>query len=57
MGTRLYYAISVLLLACGLGLIIVIPLAIVGIVFPIIGGVKANNGEVWPYPLSIKWLS
>lgn len=30
------------------------PLAIVCIVFPIIGGVKANNGEVWAYPLSLK---
>ena len=28
-------------------------LAVLGIVFPIIGGIKANNGEVWKYPLSI----
>lgn len=28
-------------------------LAVVAIVFPIVGAVKANNGEVWPYPCSI----
>ena len=27
-----------------------------GIVFPIIAGVKANNGELWEYPLTIKFL-
>jgi len=27
-----------------------------GIVFPIIGGMKANNGELWEYPLTIKFL-
>lgn len=31
-------------------------LYIMGIVFPIIGGIKANNGELWEYPLTIKFL-
>jgi len=53
----IYGAIGgVLILACGLGLLILIPLGIIGIIFPIIGGLKANNGEVWVYPLSIKVL-
>ena len=58
MLSALVYAVGggLLCFACFTGLIILIPLAIVGIVFPIIGGLKANNGEVWPYPLSIKWL-
>ena len=30
-------------------------LIILGIVFPIIGGIKANSGEIWPYPLSINF--
>ncbi|MBP1638338.1 MAG: hypothetical protein H6Q18_1127, partial [Bacteroidetes bacterium] len=37
-----------------------IPLVIFGIldlVFTIIGAVKANNGEVWNYPLSIRFFS
>jgi uncharacterized Tic20 family protein len=31
-------------------------LAIIGIVFPIIGGIKANNGIVWEYPMAIKFF-
>ena len=33
-----------------------IALAIATIVFAIMGGIKANDGEVWQYPLSIKFL-
>jgi uncharacterized Tic20 family protein len=29
---------------------------IVSIAFPIIGAVKANSGELWEYPLTIKFL-
>ena len=29
---------------------------IAGIVFSIVGGIKANNGELWEYPLTIKFL-
>ncbi len=31
-------------------------LAILTLVFPIIGGLKAKDGELWPYPLSIEFL-
>jgi uncharacterized Tic20 family protein len=31
-------------------------LGILGIVFPIIGAIKAGNGEVWPYPCSIRFF-
>ena len=41
---------GVLCLACGIGLLILIPLAIIGVIFPIIGGIKASSGEVWRYP-------
>lgn len=27
-----------------------------GIVFPIIGAIKAGNGEIWPYPCSIRFF-
>lgn len=30
-------------------------LVVLAIVFPIIGGIKANSGEIWPYPLSINF--
>jgi uncharacterized Tic20 family protein len=36
-----------------LGPLLTIPL----IAFPIIGGMKANKGEAWPYPLSIRFFS
>lgn len=39
-----------------IGIPLLLALAVVGIVFPIIGAVKANNGEVWPYPLSIRFF-
>jgi hypothetical protein len=47
---------GVLCLACGIGLLILIPLGIIAIIFPIIGGIKANNGEVWTYPLSLNLI-
>jgi uncharacterized protein len=31
-------------------------LGILAIVFPVIGGIKANNGELWEYPLSIPFF-
>ncbi|MEI7850221.1 MAG: DUF4870 domain-containing protein [Kiritimatiellales bacterium] len=31
-------------------------LGVLGIVFPIIGAIKAGNGEVWPYPCSIRFF-
>lgn len=39
-----------------IGIPILVAICIVGIVFPIIGGIKANNGEVWSYPLSLKLI-
>ena len=29
---------------------------IANLVFAIVGGIKANNGEVWKYPLSFSFL-
>ncbi|GAB2688625.1 DUF4870 domain-containing protein [Aliiglaciecola sp. 3_MG-2023] len=45
--------ILVFLIVGVFGLII---LAILNLVFAIIAAIKANNGEVWVYPLSIKFL-
>ena len=39
-----------------IGLIILIPLAIAAIVFPILGGLKAKDGIFWKYPLTIDFL-
>jgi uncharacterized protein len=35
------------------GFPMLIALGIVGVLFPIMGAIKANNGELWKYPLSI----
>ncbi|NKB72199.1 MAG: DUF4870 domain-containing protein [Candidatus Latescibacteria bacterium] len=37
-----------------IGIPFAIALGIVGLIFPIMGGLKANKGEIWPYPLSLK---
>lgn len=53
----IYWAISIVLLfVFFIGLIPMLGLTIAGIAFPIIGAVKANNGEFWEYPLTIKFL-
>jgi len=40
-----------------IGLIPMLGLLIAGVAFPIIGALKANNnGELWEYPLTIKFL-
>ena len=58
------WILSVLIygIVCGLfyiiliGIPLAIALVIVGVVFPIIGAVKASDGELWPYPMSIRFL-
>lgn len=52
----IYAAICTVLVFLIIGVFLFIPLAIVAIVFPIIGGIKANNGEVWEYPLTIRFI-
>jgi uncharacterized protein len=52
----IYFVVSAILIVVVVGFLMVIVLMILGIIFPIIGGVKANNGEVWKYPLSISFF-
>jgi uncharacterized protein len=52
----IYGLISSVLAFVLVGFIGLFALAVMGLVFPIIGGVKANNGEFWEYPLTIKFL-
>ena len=33
-----------------------IALGVVAVIFPIIGGIKANDGVLWPYPLTIQLI-
>ncbi len=43
-----------MLLLIGIPLLII--LGLLALIFPIIGGVNANNGILWRYPLSIEFL-
>lgn len=52
----IYAFVTFILMFVLIGFLLLPVLAIIGIVFPIIGAVKANNGEFWEYPLTIKFL-
>jgi len=52
----IYGAISVILVFVAIGIPILIVLFVLGIIFPIIGAIKAGDGIVWKYPLSISFF-
>lgn len=53
-----YSIISIpLIFALGLGIILLILVAILAFVMPIINAIKASNGELPSYPLSINFVS
>ncbi len=52
----IYMIVGILLIFVLIGIPLLIALSIIAIVFPIIGGIKANNGEIWPYPLTIQFF-
>ena len=39
-----------------IGIFVIIAAGVCSIIFTIMGAVKANKGEVWAYPMSIKFL-
>jgi uncharacterized Tic20 family protein len=49
-------AVSALLVIVVVGILLLMVLGILMIAFPIVGGIKANNGEVWRYPLPIPFF-
>lgn len=52
----IYFAICFVAVSVFIGFILLPILGVLGIVFPIVGAIKANNGEVWKYPLSIPFF-
>ena len=52
----IYAVVCSLLSFILIGIPLLIVLGALAIIFPIIGGIKANNGELWKYPLSIPFL-
>ena len=55
-SSTIYAIVSIVLMFFLIGFLTIFVVGIMGIVFPIIGGIKANNGELWEYPLTIKFL-
>ncbi|MBN2577363.1 MAG: DUF4870 domain-containing protein [Pirellulales bacterium] len=53
----IYLVVCILLSFFIIGLPLLIALLVVGVVFPIMAGVKASNGEVWKYPLAIPFFN
>lgn len=49
-----YAIIGALLAIVLIGVPILIALAVVAVIFPIVGAIKASDGVVWRYPLSIQ---
>ncbi len=52
----IYAIVSFVLMVILIGIPMLLALGLMAIVFPIIGGIKANNGELWKYPLSIPFF-
>jgi len=52
----IYSAVGLLLTFVLIGIPLLFILGVLCVVFPVIGGIKANNGEVWNYPLTIQIL-
>ena len=52
----IYLLVCLLLTFVLIGVPLLIAVGALGILFPIIGAIKANNGQVWRYPFSINVL-
>ena len=52
----IYLFASIVLMFLLIGFLLLPIVGLIGIIFPIIGAMKANNGEFWEYPLTIKFI-
>ena len=55
-SAAIYSVASILLMLVLIGFLTFLAVIVMGIVFPIVGAIKANNGELWEYPLTIKLI-
>ena len=55
-SVTIYTIVSIVLMFVLIGFLTILAVAVMGLVFPIIGAVKANNGELWEYPVTIKFI-
>jgi uncharacterized Tic20 family protein len=52
----IYSLIAFVLTFVLIGIFVFMALAVIAVVFPIIGGIKANSGELWKYPLTLNLI-
>lgn len=52
----IYFVASTILAFVVVGIPLLIALAVLSIVFPILGGLRAGEGRLWTYPLSIRFV-
>jgi uncharacterized Tic20 family protein len=52
----LYAVVGVILLIVGIGLLILIALGIAYVILIVIASIRANNGELFRYPLTIRFV-
>ena len=52
----IYFVLCCLLIIVIAGIPLLIALFVAGVIFPIVGAIKANDGIVWKYPLTMTFL-
>ena len=52
----IYMCVGTVLAFVLIGIPLLIGLAVVAVIFPILGGIKASDGEVWSYPFLIRFF-
>jgi uncharacterized protein len=56
LSSLIYGAIGFILTFFIIGFVVLIGLYVAGLIFPIVGAIKANSGETWNYPLTIRFV-
>ncbi|MEX2499563.1 MAG: DUF4870 domain-containing protein [Wenzhouxiangellaceae bacterium] len=56
LSALIYAVICIILMLVLIGFVLIWALGLLALIFPIVGAIKANDGEVWSYPLSIRFF-
>ena len=56
LSALIYSMVCTVLTLIVIGVLGFLALGVCAIVFAVVGGIKANDGEVWPYPLCIRFF-
>jgi hypothetical protein len=53
----IYIIVCIPLIFLIIGIPLLLAVGVLSIVFPIVAAIKASNGEVWKYPLTIRFFN